>query len=390
MKTNKIIFSLIILITFFIVSCSSDSPNFTSKEEDNVNVSDDKSSTTGISDFSVENIFSRNTSLPSNTVMQGFNFDTKGNLYYAQLNSLNQAQLLIVKATPNYSSETMNAKSNYMTLKFFGHGTNTAIEEDGDDAYVWVGCYGSCNSAGKYWTERLIGRVKYQKGASINTNECADYFYIGDYTDMHPSVDKENDLLSIYYYDSKNPSYRNFVIYKLSESKSAPKTSVTFSCTDGFMTGVISSTNKVEVSVLAHDLTKLTPIASFRFAKAGYGNVGDTYYDWQGFDVNKDKLYFYDGQSNYNLTGSFIEGSSYAYVTIFNLYGKIIEKRTQVAVVSDKDKLNEIGVSAYGTLEAEGIKVYNGKLYLGFTNKGITKDNVNSYQTIFVFNKSSK
>ena len=30
-----------------------------------------------------------------------------------------------------------------------------------------------------------MGRVKYVKGATVKTNECNDYYYIGDYTDLH-------------------------------------------------------------------------------------------------------------------------------------------------------------------------------------------------------------
>ena len=42
------------------------------------------------------------------------------------------------------------------------------------------------------------------------------------------------------------------------------------------------------------------------------------------------------------------------------------------------------------TLEAEGIKVYKDKLYLGYTARGIAADNTNHYQNIFVFDPSSK
>lgn len=38
----------------------------------------DKSSTTGIDRFDASNIFSRNTYLPDNTAMQGFNLDSDG------------------------------------------------------------------------------------------------------------------------------------------------------------------------------------------------------------------------------------------------------------------------------------------------------------------------
>lgn len=391
MHTLNFLKTLTATSLLMLISCGGDDPDMPGGTTDNgSSTTSSTASTTGIDKFSNSNIFSRNTYLPTNTAMQGFNFDSKGNIYYTQLNASNAAQLLIVKAQQNTGTSIVNAKSDYMTLAYFGHGTNTAIEEDGNNIYVWAGCYGSCNSAGKYWTERLIGRVKYEKGATVKTDECNDYFYIGNYTDMHPSIDQDNDLLTINYADSGNSSYRCFVVYKLSDAKKAAYTNVTISVTDGYQTGNISSINKVDKIVRARDLTTLTPVASPKFLKTGYGNSGDTYYDWQGFDVNGDRLYYAEGQSNYNLTGNYNTGESYAYITIFDMSGKIVEKRTQVAVISDKEKLADIGVSVYGTMESEGVKIHNGKMYLGFTARGISTGNTTHYQNIFVFDKSSK
>ena len=322
--------------------------------------------------------------------MQGFNLDSDGSVWYTQLSNTNQAQLNWVRAQPNKTPDVQTENKDYMKLTYFGHGTNTALEEDGADRYLWAGAYGVCNAKGQYWNEKLVGRVKYVKGATVKTNECNDYYYIGDYTDLHPSIDAENDLLTINYGDSKNSSYRCFVIYKLSEAKKAPMTNVTITCTDGFQTDRPASTNPVSVVVRCHDLTTLTPVARPRFLKTGYGASGATYYDWQGYDVHKNRLYYTEGQSNYNLFGSFYSGCSYAYVTVFDFEGNIVEERTQVAVVSDKDKLTQIGVSVFGTLEAEGIKVCKNKLYLGYTARGITADNTKHYQNIFVFDPSSK
>ena len=298
----------------------------------------DKSSTTGIDRFDASNIFSRNTYLPDNTAMQGFNLDSDGSVWYTQLSNTNQAQLNWVRAQPNKTPDVQTENKDYMKLTYFGHGTNTALEEDGADRYLWAGAYGVCNAKGQYWNEKLVGRVKYVKGATVKTNECNDYYYIGDYTDLHPSIDAKNDLLTINYGDSKNSSYRCFVIYKLSEAKKAPMTNVTITCTDGFQTDRPASTNPVSVVVRCHDLTTLTPVARPRFLKTGYGASGATYYDWQGYDVHKNRLYYTEGQSNYNLFGSFYSGSSFAYVTVFDFEGNIVEERTQVAVGRSKPR----------------------------------------------------
>ena len=73
-------------------------------------------------------------------------------------------------------------------------------------------------------------------------------------------------------------------------------TNVTITCTDGFQTDRPASTNPVSVVVRCHDLTTLTPVARPRFLKTGYGASGATYYDWQGYDVHKNRLYYAEGQ----------------------------------------------------------------------------------------------
>lgn len=386
MNISKFIF-IPLLGLFISSSCGGSEDN---PIDDGGNDQPDLTSTTGIDKFTTGNIYSRNTYLPDNTAMQGFNFDSDGSIWYTQLSNTQKHQLNWIKARPNQSTTVLTANTEYMKLTYFGHGTNTAIEEVGNDRYLWVGAYGVCNAKGQYWNEKVVGRVKYEKGKTVKTSECNEYYYIGNYTDLHPSIDADNDLLTINYGDASNSAYRCFVIYKLSEAKKAPMTNVTITCTDGFQTDQPASTNQISVVVRCRDLTTLTPVAQPKFRKTGYGAGGATYYDWQGYDVHKNRLYYTEGQSNYNLGGSFYEGLSYAYVTVFDFDGKVVEERTQVAVVSNKEKLKEIGVSVFGTLEAEGIKVYNNKLYLGYTARGITEENTNHYQDIFVFNPATK
>ena len=98
----------------------------------------DKSSTTGIDRFDASNIFSRNTYLPDNTAMQGFNLDSDGSVWYTQLSNTNQAQLNWVRAQPNKTPDVQTENKDYMKLTYFGHGTNTALEEDGADRYSCI------------------------------------------------------------------------------------------------------------------------------------------------------------------------------------------------------------------------------------------------------------
>lgn len=352
----------------------------------------DKTSTAGFDKYSEANIFSRNVKLKISTPLQGFSLDSDGSVWYTQTSKQN---MYITKAKPNKGITPMEATSDVMTLTYCGHGTNTAIEEDGADRYVWVGCFGSANASGDYWTEKLIGRVKYQKGKTVCTDDFDEYYYIGnqtgsgEQTDMHPSIDAEHDLLTINFGGPGTSSDRCFVVYKLSEAKKAAKINVEISCTDGFRTGKPASTAKTTINVRARDLTALTPVATPKFSKQGYGPQGATYYAWQGFDVNGDRLYYAEGQDNYGLTGGF-GTSSYAYITVFDMKGKVVEERTQIKAVADADWSSRMGMSVFGTFESEGVKVKGDKIYLGFGAKYITDSNTNYYQDILVYDKPSK
>jgi hypothetical protein len=388
---NLPIFACATVLAITCVCCGSDDPEPNNGDTTNggSTTTVDKSSTTNVDLFTVANVYSRNTYLLYNTAMQGFNFDSDGSVWYTECSNTDKTKLVFIKSAPNPGTSILNAKTEYMTLQYFGHGTNTAVEEDGTDRYLWAGCYGTCYSTGQYWRERLIGRVKYVKGATVKTNECDEYFYVGDYMHVIPSIDAEHDLLTVNYNDPNNSSYSNFVVYKLSEAKKAAYGNFNITCTDGFETGNGASTNEVTKVVRAHDLTTLTPVASFRFLTKGYAASGTTYYDWQGFDVYNDRLYYLEGQSNYNRDGNYL-GLSYAYLTVFDFTGKVIEERTPIAIASDKTKLAEFGITVLGAVEPEGVKANNGNLYIGFCARGITEDNTKNYQSIFKYDISTK
>ncbi|MBL1407627.1 hypothetical protein [Sphingobacterium faecale] len=354
----------------------------------------DLKSTTGISEFKADiNLYSINTYLLSNNAMQGFNFDSDGSIWYTQsADGGLKHQINLVKSPVNKGPDVLTSNMDVMKLHYFGHGTNTAIEEVGEDRYLWVGAYASARADGTYWGDRVIGRVKYVKNRTVKTNECDEYYYMGtSYDELHPSIDAENDLLTINYNDPTNSSFRCFVIYKLSEAKKAAMINANISCTNGFEVNNPNSLVNKTYTVYCRDLTTLTPVANVKFRKTGYGAAGAKYYDWQGYDVHKDKLYYFEGQSNYNLNGSTNwSGESQSFVTVFDFKGKVVEERTRVDFVANRDVLSQIGVTQLGAMEAEGIKVYKGNLYLGYTSRGITQEDTKHYQNIFKFNTSNK
>lgn len=351
-------------------------------------------STTGIDQPMQESrIICRNIDLYKNTAMQGFHLDSDGKtVWYVQ--NYDQ-QLSWVKGWRDASPEVSKQNKEYMLLKYFGHGTVTALEEVGSDRYLWVGAYGTPDESTRHWyfNEKVIGRVKFRPGSQVKTNECDEYYYIGEFTNMHPSIDQENDLLTINYQDDSqtNRNRRCFVVYRLSEAKAAPVRTFPITCGDAFVTGVAKSRNIIPTTVDCHDLTGLEPVARFSFPKTGYGAGDDPkFYDWQGFDFHKDRLYYYEGQSNQSLTGGLYGGESFVYVTVFDKTGMLIERRTRFALSGDKEAMTALQLSVFGYMEAEGIKVYGNRLYIGCCTRGRISTDLAFYNNIFEFKASSR
>lgn len=348
--------------------------------------------TTGIDKpFTEANIVCRNISLYKSTAIQGFHLDSDGNtVWWVQMFN---HQLALIKGWRDPTAEVTIQNSEVMLLNYFGHGTNTAMEESGGDRYLWVGTYGTPDGNGWFWGEKVIGRVRFQKGKTLGPDMCDEYFYIGDYTNMHPSIDAENGLLTINYQDDSaaNKNRRCFVVYRLADALKTPVRTIPITCSDAFRTGNPKSTNQIPVTVSCHDLTVLEPVARFSFPKTGYGAGDDPkFYDWQGFDFHKDRLYYYEGQSNQSLTGSLYSGESFIYVTVFDQTGRLLEKRTRLALTADKNAMSSLKLSVFGYIEAEGIKVYGDKLYLGGCTRGYVSTDLAFYNNIFVFNSSTK
>ncbi len=346
------------------------------------------SSTTGLDTFSdPENIYSRNVKMV-NAGIQGFTLIDENTVYYCQTSG---QTLYFTKAepSPDLSIQTLGGQ---MFLYGFSHGTNSVVERTASGDYIWVGAYGKCNpgEGNTYWTNPVVGRVKFEAEKKIYSNECEEYYWLGkNMTEIHPSIDAENGLVSFVYQDPEYASYRCFNVYKLSEARQAPTRSVTFTTTDAFSSHNLTSTREVSVTITARDLTQVTPVTIIRFPKTNYGEGSNpNFYSWQGFDVHKDKLYYMDGGSK----GGNLD-KSYAYLTIFNFKSRVIERRTLVSVIQDDRALRDAGISTTASLESEGCKVYNGKLYLGFSGKGCNVSGADAnhwYTTIFRYNPSQK
>lgn len=76
---------------------------------------------------------------------------------------------------------------------------------------------------------------------------------------------------------------------------------------------------------------------------------------------------------------------SLTYVTIYDFAGNVVERRTAVTAASDLQTLASLGITASGYMEAEGIKVRNGKLYLGFASRDSKTDGSKYRANVFAY-----
>ena len=133
--------------------------------------------------------------------------------------------------------------------------------------------------------------------------------------------------------------------------------------------------------IYARDLRKLTPLGEFGIPNQSLAETPDdvSYYAWQGFEVNDGLIYYFEGEGKNDGT------PSAAYVTIYDFAGNVVERRTAVTAASDLQTLASLGITASGYMEAEGIKVRNGKLYLGFASRDSKTDGSKYRANVFEY-----
>lgn len=294
-------------------------------------------------------------------VMQSFDLDDQGNIYYSQIGAANgfiqgktkAENLYIIKGKPNQKP------SKYMTLKYFGHGGQIAVEVENGNSYIWVSSNASQYSSGEYWDARSVSRIKFESGKVYKGYGGETYFLNNGLYRIEAAIDKENNLICI---NASKDGTRYFYTYKLSDVEALPVTDFTFSVKIGGEE-VGSKEHIVTRTVQGHDLSKLTPLGSFSIPPGKNKTADVNSCHFQGYDIDGHYIYFNEGN------GSSSNIPSQAYVTIFDLEGNIVGKRTRVSAISDKEELASAGITNNsGYMEAEGIKIRGNQIYFGYAS----------------------
>ena len=353
--------------------------------------------------FSEENIYDLGHKLTQNWGVQQFGIDKDGNIYYASVKGFNTR---IDKVTPSASKVGSTSVTSKMDLSYSGHLTGMAVEDAPDGTYLWIPEYS--NKTGSYYGMKTIGRVKYVSNASYapDASEIEHYYLQTDAgSTMNVAIDQEHDRLAVCFWETGHNGSKADVfgrrvrVYSLSEAKAlTPKECILNSnIADGLST-----------IIMAKDLSDLAPLAEIG---TPWGTDGTTwpdricYYGWQGFDYHDGKVYFLEGTQNAGNGKSIAALTTYkcedgyfpsdASLPEFGFWpdagGVLVEPRAFIRVISEKETLDTYGITSTGVAEVEGVKVIDGKLYLGVLSKGFKgEDTPRANVLVYTMGKSGE
>ncbi len=308
------------------------------------------------------------------SVMQSFALCGDGYMYGIQVGTSQNKYLLNV----TYKQVQSDSGKQYMQLPFAGHGGNMDLERESDADYIWVGSYGTWNGT-KYTNSQTVARIRFKAGARYTPSQCSDQYYLPGFRNVSPALDLANDRLLIWGLSNSESSTGYFKVFSLSEAKASPIVDMTLERSityGGGDSGIEERTEKP--SIKAHNLGTLTPLASIRLNGEALGTGAN-----QGFALFGDYILHLNGGGN----DSNPQLPSQSTLTVLNWSGDILGSYN-VGAVSDKGPLASLGITDTGFMEAEGVKIYNDCLYLGYATKHSA--DTKRIVTIFKYNIKKK
>ncbi len=301
-------------------------------------------------------------------IAQQFELDRKGNLYYAQIDPPDYWGVSIFRIrrdSLNRTAQTATATGERMTLPYAGHPTGMAVENTPDGPFIWIGNFASKVRSKSYWRTQTVCRVRFTPGATFRPEDL-EHFWFPHVGDINVALDQEHDLLafSCYRPDRQEAGIpedraRRIRIYRLSEALATPLESITLP--DPWIRGGEGAPDAVQdtlqVQIKVHNLKGLTPVAEIGTHTGGNNPEGINSTAWQGFDVDGDRIWFSEGGGR---TGTFLTG--------YDFDGNIAFPRTEVAIARECPDWDTWGLSDHeaASVENEGVRVWKGRLYLGF------------------------
>ena len=305
-------------------------------------------------------VFTSGTMLRNYSVMQSFALRGDGYMYGIQVGTSTNKYLL------NVTRKWVSSDSGklYMQLPFAGHGGNMDLEMTASRDYIWVGSYGSWNGT-KYTNSQTIARVPFTSGGKLTPWQCTEQYWVPGLRNVSPALDLKNDRLLVWGLSNSESDTGYFKVYSLSDAKALPVSEIKLERALTYGGGESGFPETTETPVVnARNLGSLTPLANIRLNGGDLGNGSH-----QGFALFGDYILHLSGSGNDD-NPSLPSSST---LTVLDLSGKILG-RYNVGAVSSKEDLAALGITDTGFMEAEGVKVYDECLYLGYATKHSSDD----------------
>ena len=315
-------------------------------------------------------VLTSGTWLQNTTVMQSFGLPGDGTMYAVQVAGSGQKHKLNV----THKGITANSGKTRMQLTFFGHGSNMVVERDAAGVdWLWVGNYGTNTYYNRAAPDNVhctsnqtVARVRYVAGTELRADDVEDQWYIPGWKNVHAAIDFEARQIAFFGYNS-NGSSGFFRVYDLDAALALPKKTVTLALQ--IIRGPSDDYPLTPQSFQAtvHDLSELTPLATIPLVSASWAgypyNFGTG--DNQGFEIREGRIYHFHGSGNDSDPSKACE----SVVSVFDTATGLLLEQYRVMAVASIPDLAAAGLTDYGFMESEGIKIYGETLYLGYTTK---------------------
>ena len=308
--------------------------------------------------------------------VQGFDITEDGTPWFSQPGNIGKKQPGLTKVHETYIVKGTGRNKQKMTLRYFGNGTGMAVEHAEDGDYIWIGSNGT-KWHDHYMRTRSVSRIPYNAGTELNEGYAGETYFMGGARYCYPAINVADDILAV---ATSNVGNVTINIYSLKEARELPNTNIKIKTVwkgenIGEEQETVSRTENIK------DLESLDPKANFTIYKPEKEKANKAKdvnsYNFRGFDVDKDYVYFLEGEHN---KGKAENGPSVAYITVFDHSGKVVLPRRRISVIGDGYILNTLGLTSTGYADVEGVKVHNGKVYIVFSTYGLNSKNKNVHR----------
>jgi hypothetical protein len=308
---------------------------------------------------------------------QGFSISAdESTMWFSQPGSFGKNQPGLTKVHENYVIRRKDGKRESMTLRYFGNANALAVEHgsDGQD-YIWIGSNGT-KYKGAYGRTRTVSRFPFKAETEINDGYAGENYYMGGQRYCCPAVNVEADILGIV---TQVAGAVTVNLYNLSDARAMDDTDVKLKTLyKGEVVGEPEQT--VVRTIKAKDMSNAEAISSFTIPKPDKETADPAkdvnYYTFRAWDVDKDYVYFVEGQHN---KGSMKNGESKAFITVYDHAGRIALPKRRIQCVFDQYLLESLQITPAGYADIAGIKVIGSKIYVMFSVK-----NSKGFRTVVV------